>query len=203
MAIPHSDPRDSGPTAVLVPLRSLNHGKARLKDALSVNSRNELIEEMASNVVRSAHDLDVLVVHDDPGVADWAHSRGATSLQPPISGLNNAVTAGRDHLRDLGYGRVVIAHADLPFAKDLRVMCTGHEIVIAPDRLRQGTNVLAVPTTLDFEFSYGEGSFAMHLATARSLNIEPHILESPDLAWDVDDPQDLLDEYVERTNTTN
>lgn len=191
MAIPHSDPRDSGPTAVLVPLRSLNNGKARLKDALSVDGRNKLIEEMASNVIRAAHDLDVLVVHDDPEVAQWARSLGAATLQPSTSGLNNAVTAGRDHLRDSGYARVIIAHGDLPLVTDLRVMCTGHDIVIAPDRERQGTNVLAVPTALDFVFSYGEGSFDKHVVTSRSLHVEPHILDVPDLAWDVDDPQDL------------
>lgn len=193
MAIPHSDPRDTGPTAVLVPLRSLNNGKARLKSALSVAARSALIEQMATNVVRAAHDLDVLVVHDDPDVAEWATNLGATALQPSISGLNNAVAAGRDHLLNLGYGRVVIAHADLPLASDLRIMCTGHDIVIAPDRLHQGTNVLLLPTTLDFPFSYGEGSFDKHLATARSLGFEPHILEAPELAWDIDDPQDLLD----------
>ena len=197
MSIPHSDARDTGRTAVLIPLRSLRSGKARLAGAIEPDARNRLIELMARRVVEAAHDLDVLIVHDDPAVAIWAAEVGAKALRPETPGLNEAVRAGHAHLRDSGYERVIIAHADLPLASDLRVMCTGHEIAIAPDRTRTGTNVLAVPTTLDFPFEYGVGSFEKHVANARRLGIEPHIVEDPQLALDVDEPDDLLETNIE------
>lgn len=195
MHVPHSATGDVGRAAVLIPLRSLSSGKARLKDALTLHERVELIEFMAGRVVDAAHDLDVLVVHDDANVDRWAAERGAATLRPTELGLglglNTAIHAGRDHLHACGYGRVVVAHADLPHAQDLRVMLTDHEITIAPDRHRDGTNVLTLPTSLDFAFAYGPGSFENHMHIARGLGIEPHIVEVPGLAWDVDHPDDL------------
>ena len=191
MHVSHSATGDVRREAVLIPLRSLHVGKGRLADALDLDDRVRLIEEMARNVIQAAHDLHVLVVHDDPEVAEWAVKLGATAYRPNESGLNHAITVGRNLLREAGYHRVIIAHADLPHAQDLRVMSTEHDISIAPDRHRDGTNVLAVPTDLHFEFAYGPGSFGRHVEIARSLGIEPHIITNPALAWDVDTPGDL------------
>lgn len=187
MALPHS-------AAVLIPLRSLQNGKLRLADAVDAEGRARLIQQMADRVVLAAHDLDVLVVHDDENVAHWANARGATAIRPPTPGLDQAVTFGRDHLRDEGYDRVIVAHADLPLANDLRQVLTPHAVSIVSDRHGDGTNVLCLDTTLDFRFAYGPGSFANHVRAARELGIEPHIVDAPDLAWDVDHPDDLLPE---------
>ncbi len=191
MHVPHSDTGDVGRAAVLIPLRSLASGKARLADVLDARQRSELIEQMANKVVEAAHDLDVLVVHDDPEVAQWATQLGKTHLRPEQPGLNVAITAGRDHLRSSGYERVIVAHADLPHAVDLRVMLTTSPVSIAPDRHRDGTNVLCVPAAADFEFAYGPDSFQHHLRETRRLGYEPHIVDDAGLAWDVDHPDDL------------
>ena len=193
MLVPHSATGDVGQPTVLLPLRSLHSGKARLAGALSLPQRIKLIEVMAERVIDAAHDLDVLVVHDDPDVESWATARGAKTLRPSTPGLNNAIAAGRDHLRSIGCTRVIITHADLPHATDLRVMLTGAEVSIAPDRHRDGTNVLSIPTELDFEFAYGPASFDHHVTISRNLGIEPHIIDEPGLAWDVDHPDDLPD----------
>ncbi len=191
MDVPHSAPGDVGRTAVLIALRSLDGGKARLHDALTLAERVQLIRLMAERVIASAHDLDVLVVHDDPKVESWAVERGAATLRPSQPGLNTAITAGRDHLRAAGYERVIVAHADLPYAEDLRVMVTRHRVAIVADRHGDGTNAMAIATNLDFSFAYGPGSFENHVRMARDLGIEPHIVDAPGLAWDVDHPDDL------------
>ncbi len=199
MRVPQSAPGDVRREVVLIALRSLSGGKGRLADALGLEERNHLIRSMARNVITAAHDLDVLVVHDDPEVEIWAKGLGAETLRQRQPGLNVAITEGRDHLYRQGVDRVIVAHADLPQATDLRIMCTGRDIVIAPDRHLDGTNVLAVPTAADFEFAYGPGSFDRHVAMARQLGIEPHIVSDPGLAWDVDTPSDL--DYRATTDT--
>ena len=176
---------------MLIPLRSLRSGKARLSAVLDDADRATLIELMATSVVNAAQDLDVLIVHDSSEVEAWATERGALTLRPDQPGLNHAVQAGRTHLRTLGYDRVIIAHADLPHATDLRMMLTGHPITMVTDRVGDGTNVLCLPTGLDFEFAYGPGSFDHHRSTARALGIEPEIIDDSGLAWDVDHPDDL------------
>ena len=194
MHLPHSASGDVGQAAVLIPLRSLHAGKLRLAQAIDDAERAQLIERMAERVVAAAHDLDVLVVHDDPAVADWAHDLNARAFRPETPGLNRAVTEGRDHLASLGYRTIIIAHADLPRAIDLRVMLTGDPITVVPDRHGDGTNVMCLPTALDFSFAYGPGSFAAHSAIANNLGIEPVIIDAPDLAWDVDHPDDLVEQ---------
>lgn len=102
-------------------------------------------------------------------------------------------------LAGAGAKRVIIAHADLPLATDLRPMLSDQQISIAPDRHRLGTNVLCLPASLPFEFAYGADSFETHCAIARDLDISPRIVEIPDLARDLDNPDDLrgLDSFTE------
>jgi 2-phospho-L-lactate/phosphoenolpyruvate guanylyltransferase len=115
-------------------------------------------------------------------------------LTVDVPGLNPAVTAAASRAADLGFERVIIAHADLPAAVDLSAVDTPG-VGIAPDRGRDGSNVMCVPTGVGFEFSYGPGSFARHCAEARRLGLELTIVEDDALAWDVDDPDDLPDDW--------
>lgn len=194
MALPQPNAQQrgiEGPDAVLIALRSLREGKHRLDSVLDADERATLIELMANRVVAAAHGLPILIVHDDPDVEQWAAQRNAATLRPTSPGLNHAVTTGRDLLASLGVERVVIAHADLPEAQDLRPLLSDAPISIVPDRHGQGTNVMCIPTTLPFEFAYGPGSFARHCAQARTLGIEPRIVDAPDLAHDLDYPEDV------------
>jgi len=197
MGLPQSDTRDVRPTAVMIPIRSLATGKLRLSAVYDQAARANLIATMAKTVVQAACGLDVLVVHDSPEVASWANEMGAMDLRPSKPGLNHAISAGRDHLHSLGYSRVIVAHADLPHARDLRPIDRGTGIAIVPDRHGDGTNVMCLPTDIDFSFAYGPGSFASHLAIARQLELEPDIIDSPELSWDIDHPDDLIGSVLE------
>lgn len=176
---------------VVVPLRSLADGKLRLAAALPPDERCALIASMAASVIRAAHELPVLVVHDDPAVGDWARELGADADIPPVPGLNAAVDFGRRSLAASGFDVAIIAHADLPGARDLRPVAAFDGITLVPDRLGDGTNVLCLPARLDFTFAYGPGSFESHLRIAAATGLPVRVLDDPDLAWDVDHPDDL------------
>ena len=60
-----------------------------------------------------------------------------------------------------------------------------------PDRRRDGTNVLCIPTAAPFRFSYGAGSFVRHRAEAERLRLPVRVMNDERLAWDVDVPLDL------------
>lgn len=193
MQSPRSDGRDDqATTALLVPLRSLRRGKNRLGSALSADDRASLIERMAATVVAAANGLDVIVVHDDPDVADWARARGATPLAGKRPGLNNAVDEGRSHARSLGYDRIIVAHADLPRATDFAPLAEAAGIVIIPDNLGDGTNVLSLPVDAPFGFAYGPGSFDHHHRNAIATGLVVTVLHDEDLGFDVDHPEDLI-----------
>ena len=181
-----------GREAVLVPVKAFHQAKVRLAPALSAPNRASLARAMATRVVESAGDLPVAVVCDDREVANWARQLGALVIWEPGRGLNGAVQEGVLRLGSLGVDLVVVAAGDLPMARDLRWVTRFSGITIVPDRRRDGTNVIAVPTSSGFAFSYGPGSFARHVQEAKRLRLPTRIVHSSALAWDVDVPEDLV-----------
>jgi 2-phospho-L-lactate/phosphoenolpyruvate guanylyltransferase len=177
---------------VLIPVKAFRDAKVRLARALAPDDRAALARTMATGVVRAADPSPVWVVCDDPEVAAWATDLGATVLWMPERGLNRAVTEGVATLADEGVRRVVVCHADLPRAHRLDHL-GDDDVVVVPDRHRDGTNVIALPTACGFRFAYGPGSFDRHLVEARRLGLGVRIVDDPSLAWDVDHPDDLTD----------
>jgi 2-phospho-L-lactate guanylyltransferase len=131
------------------------------------------------------------VACDDDEVAAWAAALGVETIWTPGLGLNGAVTAGVDALAARGVERVVVAHADLPRARDLTDVAGGTGVTAVPDRHDDGTNVLVVPTGVGFTFAYGPGSFLRHSDEAARLGLRLTVLRPDDLTWDVDVPDDL------------
>ena len=181
-----------GSRAVLIPVKAFHEAKRRLHDALGPEERAHLARAMADRVIDASAPLPVAVVCDDSDVAEWARRRGALVIWEPGRGLNGAVEAGIDHLREAGVTRVVVSHADLPRATGLAQVDQGVGVTLVPDRWGNGTNVMALPTDTGFRFSYGPGSFARHRVEAARLDLTIHILDLPDLAWDVDEPGDVV-----------
>ncbi len=189
--------RSSGGTAhddrcILIPVKAFAEAKRRLHLALDPAERANLARAMANRVVDAAFPARVAVVCDDPEVAAWADSRGALVIEEPGRGLNPAVEAGVDHLRGMGVAWVTVSHADLPRARDLAMVGDLTGITLVPDRFRNGTNVITLPTACGFRFSYGPGSFQRHQAEAQRVGEPVVVLDRPDLAWDVDEPEDVV-----------
>ncbi|MEM9201513.1 MAG: 2-phospho-L-lactate guanylyltransferase [Actinomycetota bacterium] len=179
--------------AVLIPIRSFADAKTRLAGALSPDDRKRLAQAMAERVVHAARGLPVSVVTDDAAVARWAATVGADVIAPAVSGLNASVTAAVARIAAApdAPARVIIAHADLPLADDLRIV-TGPGVAVAPDADRDGSNVLSLPTGAPFTFCYGPGSFAAHRQQAGDRGLDFTVVDEPSLALDIDDPGDLI-----------
>jgi 2-phospho-L-lactate guanylyltransferase len=181
------------PAAVLVPVKGFASAKARLTPVLGPDERRALARSLADVVLAAAAPLPVLVVCDDDEVAAWARAGGARVLRVEPRGLDAAVTEGVAALAAEGVERVVVAHADLPRAAGLADLAgaPGDPVTLVPDRNDDGTNVAVVPAAAGFRFAYGPGSFARHVAEARRLGLGPRVVRRAELAWDVDEPDDL------------
>lgn len=175
----------------MIPVKDFARAKLRLAPALSPSERASLAREMATRVVRSAGGLTVAVVCDDKEVASWAESVGALVLWQPGRGLNGAVQEGVRELAMMGATAVAVAAGDLPLATDLRWVTRFAGITIVPDRHHDGTNVIGLPASATFTFSYGPRSFTRHLGEARRSGLPTRVVHSSPLAWDVDVPGDL------------
>jgi 2-phospho-L-lactate guanylyltransferase len=181
------------PTGVVVPIRAFALGKARLADQLDPAERAALGRRLAERVVGAAAGLEVLVVSSDDDVRSWAHTLHVDAIDDPGS-LDAAADEGRAQLTLRGCSRIVVAHADLPFATTFSgVVRDGSQpvVVAVPCHRDDGTPVLSVPAHLDFAFAYGPGSFRRHAAEARRLGVGFRVVRDRNLAFDVDLPDDL------------
>ena len=188
---PTPQTHDEASTAVVVPIRCFDGALSRLAGVLGRQGCRDLMERMASRVVAAADDMAVHVVTDDNEVADWATGLGASVVPVGKPGLSAAAAAGVQRLAVAGVTRAVIAHGDLALARSLRP-AVGPGMVIVPDAERDGSNVLCVPTSSGFRFSYGPGSFARHLVEAARVGLDATVVTDETLATDIDHPGDLL-----------
>jgi 2-phospho-L-lactate guanylyltransferase len=189
----HGPAASAALAVVVVPVKAFGRAKGRLADVLDGPSRAALARAMADRVVAAAAPLGVTVVCDDDEVAEWARGAGAAVVWTPGLGLNGAVARAVERLAGAGVGRAVVAHADLPFAAGLADFADAadDEVVVVPDRRRDGTNVLSLPTTAGFGFGYGAGSFERHRSEAARVGLRLRVVEAEHLGWDVDEPADL------------
>ena len=179
--------RAAGGLPVMVFLEAMG----RLAGELEPQERLALAAAMAERVVLAAAPLPVFVVCDDPAVARWARSLGATVVDPGRPGLDRAARAGGDAARAAGHERAVVSHADLPLADDLAAVADGDGVTLVTDRHGDGTNVLVLPCDVEFDFAYGPGSRARHVAEAERRSLGVRLVSEGPLCWDVDVPEDL------------
>jgi 2-phospho-L-lactate guanylyltransferase len=178
---------------VVVPIRAFALGKARLAERLDRHQRAALALRLAESVVDAAEELTVLIVSSDDDVREWTHARSLPVIDDPGS-LDGAATTGRAWLAARGYGRVVVAHADLPHARSLsRIARDGSRpiVTLVPCHRDDGTPVLSLPAASEFRFSYGPGSFRRHAAEARRCGLALRVVRDVELGFDVDTVADL------------
>ncbi len=179
--------------AVIVPVKGFVNAKQRLSRFLTPREREHLARAMATRVLTAANEYETIVVSDDDEVAGWAVSLRATVVRDQGGGLNSAVIAGMRTARERGATRAVIVHADIPLAASLvRFTSVPSRCgVIVPDGRCDGTNVLSIPTDVDFAFHYGSGSFHKHHREILRLGLSSIVMPDAHLGRDVDHPRDL------------
>jgi 2-phospho-L-lactate guanylyltransferase len=179
--------------AVVIPVKSFDLAKGRLAEALDPEERAELARSMAAGVVVAAAPLPTFVVCGSEPVAAWAAEVGADVIRFDRPGLNPAVAHAARVLAGRGFRRMIVAHGDLPLARTLAWVAEFDGVTIVPDRRGEGTNVMAVPLGVEFDFHYGVGSAGLHRAEAERRGLNHRTVPDDQLGWDVDTPDDLAD----------
>ena len=181
-------PRDSA-HIVVVPLRSFDSAKSRLRDAGTTDVAG-IAERLARAVLEHCAPLPVVVVCESDDIEQFAIANGASVLRSPNAGLNNAVSHAYDELTML-CERVSIVHGDLRFPEGLGRFEPPSTITIVADRHGTGTNILSLPTGLSFHFHYGQNSAIHHRREAERLGVNVATLTTSPWRFDVDVPEDL------------
>ncbi|AMN47476.1 hypothetical protein ACG33_10260 [Steroidobacter denitrificans] len=182
----------------IVPVRALGEGKTRLSAVLSPHQRASLVRSMLEHVVgvlRTARGVEriVLVTSDDD-----LNLPGVERIRDEGRGLNAAVELALTHITHRFDAAIVVA-GDVPYvtaAEIERLIEVGrdHDVVVVPDRHKEGTNALWLRLPARIQPHFGVASLEAHLETARACGASVTVEHLPGLSHDVDVPDDLPDE---------
>lgn len=175
--------------AVVIPLKRFDLAKDRLRrnDDLDVTS---IARDLAQGVIEASAPRPVIVVSEDSIVADFASSLGAEVWHSDATGLNEAVQGAYRGLTGR-FERLIIAHGDLRLPEGLGVVDFDPGLTLYADHHGTGTNVLVIPTGLDFRFAYGANSLARHIDQAERLELTLRVVTDSPWRFDVDERSDL------------
>ena len=178
-------------SGVLIPIKAFDSAKVRLASVLNPSERADLSRSLAEGVIRSCSGVQVWVICEDEEVEKWARTLGAHVIRNPRAGLNEAAKFGLTALSELGIKKVIVTHADLINPEGLINLFEHDGIVLVPDRHNEGTNIIGLPTYIDFSFQYGLESFEKHKTEAQRFPLPLTIIQNSHLGFDIDNPDDL------------
>jgi 2-phospho-L-lactate guanylyltransferase len=195
---------------ILIPCKPLAKGKTRLSQFLSARERYDLCTALLDRTLNVAQELTpadrIWLITEDAAAAARAAAMGIPVITDQAHTLNGALTNARDYIirngSDCGQGLLILP-IDLPFADDAAIVtaANGGDVSIAGDHDGIGTNLLLLKrkAARDFAFSFGANSFARHCEIARRAAYSVTIVESPALAFDIDEPR----HYVRTSHLAN
>jgi 2-phospho-L-lactate/phosphoenolpyruvate guanylyltransferase len=210
MSTQRERPSDLEPLHVVLPLRTVSGGKARLGGALDAEEREELILGLLQHTLAELATWPacrrIHIVSPDPVVAAVTRETGLPLRlhRQDDEGLNEAVRLGASVARMEGAASVLVLPGDLPYlstaaldelmlAADAAMTAAGGGplVTIAPSDARSGTNALLLRPPEIIEPQFGPGSFEAHLRAAEAAGAAVQVVSDPSLGFDLDTPEDL------------
>ena len=185
----------------VVPVKELDRAKERLALVLPPERRRALMLAMLEDVLTAlaaASGLGRLaVVTVDVEARRLATRYGARILELGArDGHTGAVTAMARILAAEGHDMLTVP-GDIPrvtaaeIAAVVEARKPAPSLTIVPARDELGSNAMLCSPPLVMPFRFGDNSYFPHLATARSLGIEPTIVQLPGIGLDIDQPEDV------------
>jgi 2-phospho-L-lactate guanylyltransferase len=200
----HDSPFTLSGLWTVIPVRGIASGKSRLAGVMTAAERallnRWLLAHTLGMVGEWRGDLSrCVVVSSCREALELAARHGAVTVDEgqDATGHNAAAALGAAYARRQGACGVLVLACDLPYltadalAEMARAAGTSRAMVIAPDRRGTGTNALLVRVEGPFEFRFGEGSYAGHLELAAERGWKTFVCSRPELAFDLDTPEDF------------
>jgi 2-phospho-L-lactate guanylyltransferase len=187
----------------IVPVREFASAKMRLKNDLSREERSALASALLKRVVQATESS-----HVEHAVIVASNASEANSCLEGISrisvipekdhhgGVNGAMRTGIDFAINKGAKRIALYPADLPLITHSKIdealdLLAKYDLVMNPSLKKDGTNFLAMNSTLSFELHYDDDSFIKHSSEARSRQLNFLVLDWKEFSVDLDDAGDL------------
>jgi 2-phospho-L-lactate guanylyltransferase len=186
----------------ILPVKSPQNAKQRLKDFLSAEQRETLARILYKQTLGrlcQAEGIDrVIVATSDPEIAGHARSLGVTVFDEQEQ-LSHSVSADAASLRakEMGATTVLLVPIDVPLvtpADFTRLAASAQPgLIVVPSADGTGTNALVRTPPDVINSRFGPGSCNLHLEQARSKGVHAEVLRLHGLMFDIDTPEDVAE----------
>ena len=191
----------------ILPVKSPQNAKQRLKDFLAVEERETLARILYRQTLAAlcqAKGIDrVIVVTSDFEAAEHARRAGALVFEENEQ-VSHSVSADAACLRamELGASTVLLVPIDVPtvtpadfseLAAAARLAPDKPGLIVVPSSDGTGTNALVRTPPDCIESRFGPGSCRKHLDQALSKGLPADVLRLPGLMFDIDTPEDVAE----------
>jgi 2-phospho-L-lactate/phosphoenolpyruvate guanylyltransferase len=172
--------------------------KTRLSRILTPLERGALTLAMFEDVLDATLALEgweTWVVSPDEGVLEIAIGRGAVPIREQRASLRSAVHQIEAEAAARTTEALAVLLADTPFVTTEALRTALHTlgpVVVAPSSDERGTNLLLRRPPGAIPSRFGPDSFRRHLETAAERELPTAVVERDELAFDVDEPDDIL-----------
>jgi len=188
-------------TVAILPIKSFDKAKQRLRFDLPEHDRRALAESMFSDTLVALGRVpaleSIVVVSSDRVAQRIAGGYGARVIEEEERGHNAAAARGVEALVEEGIERALLVPGDCPLLSPADIQALlAHEVpersaLIVPDRHGTGTNALLLTPPDVLAPSFGPDSCRRHLADAQQSDVPAQVVEIDSLALDIDTPDDL------------
>ncbi len=192
---------------LLIPIKRFTEAKQRLAPALGPAERQQFAMRSARHVLGVARACpgieQVVVVSNDPAARELAREFGAMAVDEVASesgerALSRILEHAMDQAAARGARQALYLATDLPrlSCASLQRLIARHAATTAGATLARarrdgGSNALLLDLPRRFALDFGAGSAARHAALAAAAGVSLRVIDDPDLAQDVDLPEDL------------
>lgn len=187
----------------VVPVREFSSTKRRLSGALTIARRSALTRALLTRVAKALQLSNIhafVVVASEP--SQVRDSLGEFSKMKVIresvhnGGVSMAMINGIEFARNAGAGTISLLPSDLPIVTrstidDALDLMQEFEVVLNPSLKRDGTNLLALKTSVRLGLHYDDDSFARHYREAEARGLKVQCLDWKEFSTDLDDLEDL------------
>jgi 2-phospho-L-lactate guanylyltransferase len=186
----------------IIPVKPLRRGKSRLAGVLSEDERTLLNFTMLGNLLKTINEVSeidgILVISRDPAALALAREHGArTVMEEGKQELNTALRRATIVAQTYSAQEILVLPADLPLVQPIDIhtlldyRSKAPEILIAPDRRKEGTNALYINPAGILDYCYGPGSFNTHKRQAEKYGVKVTVCVLEAFSLDLDFPEDL------------
>lgn len=184
--------------AIVLPVKSLEDAKMRLADALAPMERAALTLAMLEDVLDVTLAMpgwQTWVVSPDEAVLEVSRRRGADILVEDEPPLGEAIKQAEAEAVGRGADALAVLLPDTPLVTPVALMRALHTlgpVVLAPSADERGTNLLLRRPPRAMPARFGPDSYRLHREAASELDLPVTVVRHPELAFDVDAPDDIL-----------